>query len=77
MFNLLYVDPATVSVLLTSITGVAVAIGATFLILWRKFKKKASKILHIDENAGKEVEEDVVVTTEEFTQEEKEEKTEE
>lgn len=69
MLNLLYVDPSTVSILLTSITGVAVALGATFLILWRKFKKKASKILHIDENAGKEVEEDVVVTSDEFTAE--------
>ena len=56
-----YIDPASTSILLTSITAIAVAIGATFIILWRKFKKGVSKALHIDPNAGKEVEDDLVV----------------
>ena len=31
---------------------------------WRKVKKKVSKKLGIDENAGKEVEEDIVISDE-------------
>lgn len=56
-----YIDPAATSILLASITSVVVAIGATFIVLWRKFKKGVSKTLHIDPNAGKEVEDDLVV----------------
>lgn len=62
--NLLYIDPAATTVLLSSITAIVVACGATFIILWRKLKKGAQKVLHIDENAGKEVEEDLVVNDE-------------
>ena len=57
----LYLDPAATSILLTSITGVVIAISATAVILWRKAKKKVAKALHIDENANKEVEEDIVI----------------
>ena len=35
----------------------------------RKIKKKVSTTLHIDPNAGKEVEEDIVVTDEEIAEE--------
>ena len=56
-----YIDPAATSILLSSITAIVVAVGATFIVLWRKFKKGVSKALHIDPNAGKEVEEDLVV----------------
>lgn len=59
--NSMYIDPAATSVLLASITSIAVAIGSVFIILWRKFKKGAKKVLHIDENAGKEVEDDLVI----------------
>ena len=62
---LLYIDPAATSILITSITSIAVALGATFIILWRKFKKGVKKTFKIDENAGKEVEADVVVMDEE------------
>lgn len=58
---LLYIDPAATSILITSITSIAVALGATFIILWRKFKKGVKKTFKIDENAGKELEEEVVV----------------
>ena len=58
---LLYIDPAATSILITSITSIAVALGATFIILWRKFKKGVKKTFKIDENAGKELEEDIVV----------------
>jgi hypothetical protein len=57
----LYLDPAATSILLTSITGVIIAVGATAVILWRKAKKKVAKVLHIDENANKEVEEEIVI----------------
>ena len=61
----LYLDPAATSILLTSITGVVIAVGATAVIIWRKAKKKVAKVLHIDENANKEVEEDIVINKKE------------
>ena len=59
--NALYLDPAATSILLTSITGVVIAVSATAVIIWRKAKKKVAKALHIDENANKEVEEEIVI----------------
>ncbi len=59
---LLYIDPAATTVLLTSITAIVAAIGATAIVLWRKAKKKVSKVLKIDPNANKEVEEEIVIT---------------
>ena len=56
--NLLYIDPAATTVLLSSITAIAVACGATFIILGRKLKKGVQKTFHIDENANKDVEEE-------------------
>ena len=56
-----YLDPSAVSILATSITGIVIAVGATVVILARKAKKKVAKVLHIDENANKEVEEDIVI----------------
>ena len=64
--RLLYIDPAATSVLLASLTSIAVVAGAVFIILWRKLKKGVKKTLHIDENAGKEVEDELVVTDEEL-----------
>ena len=69
--NLLYIDPAATTVLLSSITAIAVACGATFIILWRKVKKGAQKVLHIDDNANKEVEEELVINEEVAVTEEK------
>ena len=57
----LYIDPAATSILISSIGGVVIAVGAVAVIWWRKAKKKVTKVLHIDENAGKEVEEDIVI----------------
>lgn len=69
-YQLLYIDPAAATVLLTSITAIVAAIGASAIIIWRKLKKKVKNTLHIDENAGKEVEEDLVITEEEVKPEE-------
>lgn len=60
--NLLYIDPSSVSILLTSITAIVVACGAAIIIAIRTIKKKVNKVLHIDENAKKEVEDDLVIS---------------
>lgn len=59
-----YLDPSATTILLTSISSIAIAVGATALILWRKAKKKVTATLHIDENANKEVEDELVINTE-------------
>lgn len=64
--NMLYIDPAATTALVSGITAIVVALSATFIILWRKFKKGASKVFHIDENKNKEVEDDLVITDEEI-----------
>ena len=74
--NLLYIDPAATSVLLSSITAVAVAIGASAIIIWRKLKKKIDTTLNRDPNAGKEIEEELVITDTEIAKEVTEETTE-
>ena len=77
--NLLYIDPAATSILITSISTIVIALGATFFLLWNKAKKKVCKTLHVDENAHKEVEDEIVLTedvqaaTEETKEENKEE----
>lgn len=58
-----YIDPAATTVVITSISGILIAASATAVILWRKAKKKVATALHIDENANKEVEEELVVNT--------------
>ncbi len=54
-----YIDPSSVSILVTSISAVVIGLGAVFFVWWRKVKRKVAKTLGIDENAHKEVEEDV------------------
>lgn len=56
-----YLDPAATSILVTSISGIVIAVGATAVIIWRKAKKKVANVLHIDENANKEVEEEIEI----------------
>lgn len=69
--NLLYLDPAATTAIVTSISAIAAAIGATFIIRWRKIKKGVTKTLKIDENAHKEVEDELVITDADFAGEEK------
>lgn len=73
MFNLLYLDPAATTGIISGITAVVVAISAVAIIYWRKFKKGVNKVLHIDENANKEVEDELVITDEETATENAEE----
>ncbi len=60
-----YIDPSAVSILIVSISGIVAAVGATAFILWRKAKKKVADVLHIDENANKEVEDELIINDEE------------
>ena len=55
-----YLDPSVATFAIQVIAGVAVAVGAVAGVLWRKAKKKVQDKLGIDENAKKEVEEDIV-----------------
>ena len=62
--NMLYIDPAATSMLLSSITAIVVACGAGIFMAWRAMKKKVKKVLHIDENANKEMEDELVINDE-------------
>lgn len=55
-----YLDPSVATFAIQVVAGVVVAVGAVAGVLWRKAKKKVQDKLGIDENAKKEVEEDVV-----------------
>ena len=55
-----YIDPSVMTYTNQIVAGVAVAIGAVAGIYWRRAKKKVQQKLGIDENAKKEVEEDIV-----------------
>ena len=60
-----YLDPSVMTYSIQVVAGVVIAIGAVIGIYWRKMRKKVSDKLGIDENAKKEVEEDIVAFTEE------------
>lgn len=57
-----YLDPSVMTYAIQVAAGVVVAVGATAGVLWRKAKRKVEDKLGIDENAKKEVEEDVIVS---------------
>lgn len=63
--QMLYIDPAATSVLLTSLTAIIVAVGASAIVIWRKFKKKVDTALNKDPNANKEVEDELVILDDE------------
>ena len=56
---LAYVDPSVMTYTIQAIAGAVIALGAVIGVTWRIMKKKAQKVLKIDENQKKEVEEDV------------------
>ena len=60
--TLAYVDPSVMSYAVQAVAGVLIAGGVVFGVVWRKVKRNAQKALHIDENAGKEVEADLEVS---------------
>ena len=60
--TLAYIDPSVMSYAVQAVAGILIASGVVFGVVWRKLKRKAQKTLHIDENAGKEVEADLEVS---------------
>lgn len=60
-----YLDPSVMTYAIQVVAGVIVAVGAVVGIYWRKARKKVQDKLGIDENAKKEVEDDVIETVEE------------
>ena len=60
-----YIDPSVMTYAVQIVAGVLVAVGAVAGVIWRKAKKKVQDKLGIDENAKKEVEEDIVEFAEE------------
>ena len=62
--NSLYIDPASTSVLLSSLTAIGVALGATLMISWRNFKKKCKNVIDLDEEEKAIVEDELVINSE-------------
>ena len=57
-----YIDPSVMSYTVQAIAGVAIALGVVVGVVWRRIKKGTNKVLRRDENAGKEVEEEIKMT---------------
>ena len=57
---LAYLDPSVTTYVVQVVAGVAIALGTVVGIYWRRAKKEVQDKLGIDENAKKEVEEDIV-----------------
>ena len=53
-----YIDPSVMTYAIQAGAGIIIALGAALGIYFRKFKKKVSKKIGIDENKNKEVESD-------------------
>lgn len=60
-----YIDPSTTTYIIQAVAGIAVAVGAFFLMYWRKAKRKIADKLHIDTDVNKEVEDDIQTDDEE------------
>lgn len=56
-----YLDPSVTTYAIQAIAGIVVAVGAAAGIYWRKARKKINDKLGIDENAKKEVEDDIEI----------------
>jgi hypothetical protein len=60
-----YIDPSVTTYAIQVVAGVVVAVGAVIGIWIRKARSKVQDKLGIDENAKKEVEEDIVIINDE------------
>ncbi len=56
-----YLDPSVMTYVIQAGVGIVVAVGAAVGIYWRKARRKINDKLGVDENANKEVEEDIVI----------------
>lgn len=66
---LAYVDPSVMTYTIQAVAGAIIALGAVIGVTWRIMKKKTQKVLKIDENQKKEVEEDVQIVEDNATSE--------
>ena len=55
-----YIDPSVMTYGIQVVAGVAVVVGTVVGVIWRKAKKKVQDKLGIDENAKKDIEDEVV-----------------
>ena len=55
-----YVDPSVMSYTIQALAGVSIALGVVFGVVWRKVKRGANKALGRNEDAGKEIEDEIV-----------------
>ena len=58
---LAYVDPSVMTYTIQAVAGAIITLGAVIGVTWRVMKKKTQKVLKIDENSKKEMEEDVQI----------------
>ncbi len=57
---LAYIDPSIMTYTIQAVAGIVIAVGAAAGIVWRRAKKKAKQVLNIDDNAKKEVEDEII-----------------
>ena len=69
---LAYVDPSVMTYTIQAVAGAIIALGAVIGVTWRIMRKKAQKVLKIDENSKKEMEEDVQIIDDNAVQEDSE-----
>ena len=55
-----YFDPSVMSYAVQAVAGAAIVLGVVVGVVWRKVRHGADKVLGRDENAGKEVEDEIV-----------------
>lgn len=65
MFQMLYIDPSVMTYAIQAIAGVAIAVGAVVVLVFRKAKKKIGEKLNLEEKSTKEVEEEIQMIDEE------------
>ncbi len=58
---LAYVDPSVMTYTIQAVAGAIIALGAVIGDTWPGMKKRTQKVLKIDENSKKEMEEDVQI----------------
>ena len=56
-----YVDPTTTTFLAQALASVAAILGSALVLFWRKMRKRVYRLLGIDENRNKQVEEEFAV----------------
>jgi uncharacterized protein YoxC len=65
MFQMLYIDPSVMTYAIQAVAGVAIAVGAVVVLVFRKAKKKIGEKLNLEERSTKEVEEEIQMVDEE------------